>query len=118
VPRSQFPAQALAAALYVDSGLRTMERGGVSCGRHPQTGENLVPRLELVRLAVPQRVYTQSHFDVAAESVAYVLDQRERIGGLQFTYEPKHLRFFQARFEPVPVSTSTAARSSETVAAT
>jgi tyrosine phenol-lyase len=117
IPRDQFPAQALAAALYVDSGLRAMERGGVSAGRHPETGENLVPRLELVRLTVPQRVYTQSHFDVAAESVTYVHDERDRVSGLRFTYEPEHLRFFQARFEPVPVSTPAPARRGQAVTA-
>jgi tyrosine phenol-lyase len=100
VPRREFPAQALAAALYVESGLRAMERGGVSAGRDPATGENLYPNLELVRLAIPRRVYTQAHMDVTAESVVELFEQRERIGGLRMVYEPTHLRFFQARFEP------------------
>lgn len=101
VPQERFPAQALAAALYVDSGVRSMERGIVSAGRDPQTGENHFPKLELVRLAIPRRVYTQAHMDVVAESVAEVYEQREHIKGLQFTYEPDELRFFLARFEPV-----------------
>jgi len=101
IPRDQFPAQALAAALYVDSGVRAMERGGVSAGRDAQTGENLFPALELVRLTLPRRVYTQAHMDVAAESVIALYENREKIVGLRFTHEPKHLRFFQARFEPV-----------------
>ena len=101
VPRVQFPAQALAAALYVDSGVRAMERGGVSAGRDSHTGENLFPRLELVRLTIPRRVYTQAHMDVTAESVIALYRNREKIVGLRFTHEPKHLRFFQARFEPV-----------------
>ncbi|MHC5024254.1 MAG: tryptophanase [Planctomycetota bacterium] len=101
VPREAFRAQALAAALYVDSGVRAMERGAVSAGRDPETGENLYPTLELVRLTIPRRVYTQSHLDVAAESIIDLYEQRENIVGLRFTYEPKHLRFFQARFEPV-----------------
>jgi tyrosine phenol-lyase len=101
LPREQFPAQALAAALYVDSGVRAMERGAVSAGRDPQTGENRYPRLELVRLTIPRRVYTQAHMDVTAESVIALHEQRERIVGLRFSYEPKSLRFFQARFEPV-----------------
>lgn len=101
LPREQFPAQALAAALYVESGVRAMERGGVSAGRDHETGRNLFPPLELVRLTIPRRVYTQAHMDVTAESVIALHQGRERITGLRFTYEPRHLRFFQARFEPV-----------------
>jgi tyrosine phenol-lyase len=101
VPQERFPAQALAAALYVDSGVRSMERGIVSAGRDPHTGENHVPKLELVRLTIPRRVYTQAHMDVVAESVTEVYEQREEINGLQFTYEPDDLRFFLARFEPI-----------------
>lgn len=101
IPREQFPAQALSAALYVDSGVRGMERGAVSAGRNKETGQNIFPKLELVRLTLPRRVYTQAHMDVTAESVISLLEQRDRIVGLRFTYEPKHLRFFQARFEPV-----------------
>jgi tyrosine phenol-lyase len=101
LPRDQFPAQALAAALYVDSGVRAMERGTVSAGRDSETGENHYPNLELVRLTIPRRVYTQAHMDVVAESVIAVADQRDRVSGLQFSYEPKHLRFFQARFATV-----------------
>ncbi len=101
IPREHFPAQALTAALYVDSGVRTMERGAVSVGRDPKTGENIYPNLELVRLTIPQRVYTQAHMDVVAESVSAVHLQRDSISGLRFTYEPELLRFFQARFESV-----------------
>jgi tyrosine phenol-lyase len=101
IAREQFPAQALAAALYVDSGVRAMERGAVSAGRDPQTGENRYPRLELVRLTIPRRVYTQAHMDVTAESVTSLYGERDRIIGLRFSYEPKSLRFFQARFAPV-----------------
>ncbi len=101
LPREAFPAQALAAALYVESGIRSMERGAVSAGRDPRTGEHRFPALELVRLTIPRRVYTQAHMDVVAESVLEVLDQGERLRGLAFSYEPEHLRFFQARFETV-----------------
>ncbi len=96
-----YPAQALAAELYLDSGVRAMERGNVSAGRDPQTGENRRPNLELVRLTIPRRVYTQAHMDVVAESVAEVWDGREKVRGLRMVYEPKDLRFFQARFEPL-----------------
>ena len=101
LPREQFPAQSLAAALYVESGIRAMERGAVSAGRNGVTGENRFPTLELVRLTIPRRVYTQAHMDVTAECVAAVHAMAERIDGLRFTYEPPTLRFFQARFEPV-----------------
>ncbi len=101
VPQPDYPAQALAAAIYLDSGVRAMERGAVSAGRHPQTGREYMPALELVRITVPRRVYTQAHMDVVAESVAFVHADREAIRGLKMTYEPRYLRFFQARFEPL-----------------
>ncbi|MBP8724399.1 MAG: tyrosine phenol-lyase [Saprospiraceae bacterium] len=98
IPQDHFPAQALAAEIYVDSGVRTMERGVVSAGRKPN-GENYFPKLELVRFTLPRRVYTQAHMDVVAESTAAVYERRMRIRGLRMVYEPKYLRFFQARFE-------------------
>jgi tyrosine phenol-lyase len=103
IAREQFPALALAAALYAESGVRAMERGAVSAGRDPETGANRFPALELVRLTIPRRVYTQAHMDVVAESVASVFAHRDRVRGLAFDYEPEHLRFFQARFNQVPV---------------
>ena len=99
--RELFPAQSLAAALYLESGVRAMERGAVSAGRDPVTRENRFPKLELVRLTIPRRVYTQAHMDVVAESVMAVHEQRRRVRGLAFAYEPEYLRFFQARFEPL-----------------
>jgi len=101
IPREQFPAQALAAALYVESGIRAMERGAVSAGRDAKTGENRYPKLELVRLTIPRRVYTQAHMDVTAESVMEVMDHASKVRGLAFSYEPEYLRFFQARFDTV-----------------
>lgn len=101
IPQAQFPAQALAAAIYVDSGVRSMERGAVSAGRDKETGENYMPKLELVRLTIPRRVYTQAHMDVVAESVIEVAEHAGDIRGLRFTYEPEQLRFFLGRFEPL-----------------
>jgi tyrosine phenol-lyase len=98
--QTDFPAQTLAAELYLDSGVRAMERGIVSAGRDPQTGDHRYPRLELTRLTIPRRVYTQSHMDVVAESVKAVYDRRAETRGLKMTYEPQYLRFFQCRFEP------------------
>jgi tyrosine phenol-lyase len=99
--QDDFPAQALAAAIYLDSGVRGMERGIVSAGRDPVTGVHHYPKLELVRLTIPRRVYTQAHMDVVMESVVEVYERRDMIGGLRFAYEPEELRFFQARFEPI-----------------
>ncbi|HYL80224.1 MAG TPA: beta-eliminating lyase-related protein, partial [Candidatus Acidoferrum sp.] len=99
LPQDQFPAQVLTAALYLDSGVRGMERGIVSAGRDPETGDHRRPALELTRLAIPRRVYTQAHMDVVAEAVKAAYDAREKARGLKMVYEPKYLRFFQARFE-------------------
>jgi len=96
--QDQFPAQTLAAEIYADSGVRTMERGIVSAGRKAN-GDNYYPDLELVRFTIPRRVYTQAHMDVVAESAAAVYERRNAIKGLKMIYEPKYLRFFQARFE-------------------
>jgi tyrosine phenol-lyase len=101
IPQDRFPAQTLAAELYLDSGVRSMERGIVSAGRDPETGDHRHPALELTRLAIPRRVYTQAHMDVVAESVKAVYDGREETRGLKMVYEPKYLRFFQARFEKI-----------------
>ena len=101
--QEQFPAQTLAAALYVDSGVRSMERGIVSSGRDPITGENRKPKLELVRLTIPRRVYTDRHMDVVAYSVNELFANADSIRGLEMVYEPPTLRFFTARFEPLSV---------------
>ena len=110
VSQDRFPAQTLAAQLYLDSGIRAMERGIVSAGRDPESGEHRYPKLELVRLTIPRRVYTQAHMDVVAEAVKFVYDHRASVRGLEMVYEPEYLRFFQARFEPIkePVSGETA----------
>lgn len=97
----KFPAQTLAAELYVDSGIRSMERGIASAGRNAETGDHNYPKLELTRLTIPRRVYTQAHMDVVAESVRAAYENRDQARGLKMVYEPKYLRFFQARFEPL-----------------
>ena len=101
IDQDEYPAQALAAEFFVESGVRTMERGNVSAGRNPETGENRRPALELVRLTIPRRVYTQAHMDVVTEAVVDVYKRRDSIRGLRMVYEPEYLRFFQARFEPI-----------------
>jgi tyrosine phenol-lyase len=101
MPQDSFPAQTLSAELYLDAGVRSMERGIVSAGRDSATGKNHYPKLELVRLTIPRRVYTQAHMDVVAESVVAVYQQKVKAKGLKMVYEPEYLRFFQARFEPL-----------------
>jgi tyrosine phenol-lyase len=98
--QDDYPAQRLAAEIYLESGVRTMERGNVSSGRNPTTGQNYRPRLELVRVTIPRRVYTQAHMDVVAETIWEVYDRRDDVKGLDMVLEPRYLRFFQARFRP------------------
>jgi tyrosine phenol-lyase len=104
VPREQWPAQSLTAAIYEDAGVRSMERGAVSKGRDKKTGENIFPNLELVRLTIPRRVYTNTQMEYTAESVTRLYNERSKIRGLKMVYEPKELRFFQAMFEQVQQS--------------
>ncbi|MCL9671392.1 tyrosine phenol-lyase [Citrobacter sp. MNAZ 1397] len=94
-----FPAQSLAASIYVETGVRSMERGIISAGRNKETGEHHKPKLETVRLTIPRRVYTYAHMDVVADGIIQLYKHKEDIRGLRFTYEPKQLRFFTARFE-------------------
>jgi tyrosine phenol-lyase len=98
--QDELPAQALSAEIYLDSGVRSMERGIVSAGRD-EKGRNRYPKLETVRLTIPRRVYTYSHMDVVADSVISLFDKRNSIKGLEFVYEPPVLRFFTARFKPI-----------------
>ena len=99
VPQKHYVAQALAADLYVQSGVRSMERGIVSAGRDKVTGHEHEPKLETIRLTIPRRVYTQSHFDIVVDGVVELYKERSKARGLKMVYEPKALRFFQARFE-------------------
>lgn len=99
--QDQYPAQSLAAALYLETGVRAMERGVVSAGRDKISGQHNYPKLELVRLTVPRRVYTNSHMDVVAYGVGLCQEQSNQIRGLEMTYEPENMRFFQARFDVI-----------------
>lgn len=101
LPQDLFPAQTLAGELYLDCGIRSMERGIASAGRDPATGDHYRPKLELTRLTIPRRVYTQAHMDVTTESVCEVFDRRKKAKGLKLVFEPRYLRFFRARFEPL-----------------
>lgn len=101
IEQETFPAQALAAAIYLDSGVRSMERGIVSAGRNVKTRENHKPKLELVRLTIPRRVYSYAHLDFVADSIIELYKNKENIKPLEFVYEPKMLRFFTSRFKEV-----------------
>ncbi|MBS1716826.1 MAG: tyrosine phenol-lyase [Armatimonadetes bacterium] len=102
VPQEKYPAQRIAGELYLEAGVRSMERGIVSAGRD-HDGNEYKPALELVRLTLPRRVYTQSHLDVVSEACARVCKRADSINGLKMVHEPGSLRFFQARFEPLGV---------------
>ena len=102
IPQSEFPGQALTAALYLEGGIRGVEIGSVMFAHpDPDSGEMIYPKLELVRLAIPRRVYTQSHLDYVANVLSNIASQRELYRGYRLTYSPELLRHFTARFEPL-----------------
>ena len=101
IPTGQFPAQALTGALYLAGGVRGVEIGSVMAGRDPATGENRVPPLELVRLAVPRRVYSSRQLEQAGDAAAVVVAEPGSVRGLEMTSEAPVLRHFTARFSPV-----------------
>lgn len=103
--QDQFPAQALAVALYREFGVRGVEIGTVMFGKKdPATGRMIHPELEMVRLAIPRRVYTNMQITYVAESIIELYQRRESIGGLSMTYEAPVLRHFTCRFEELPVT--------------
>ncbi|MEE8572159.1 MAG: tryptophanase [Gemmatimonadota bacterium] len=102
IPPLEFPGISLAIELYREAGIRSVEIGSVMFGHtDPETGEPVAARNELVRLAIPRRVYTQSHIDYVVEAILNVYDRREAMRGYRITYEPAFLRHFTARFEPL-----------------
>ncbi len=102
IPPERFPGQALVCALYRHAGIRAVEVGSVMFARpDAQTGKTIHPRMELVRLAIPRRVYTQSHIDYVIEATIEVFHQREKLRGLRIVEEPAALRHFTARFEEI-----------------
>lgn len=103
IPHGEFPGQALAAALYLEGSIRSVEIGSVMFAHpNPDTGEMVYPQLELVRLAIPRRVYTQSHLDYVADTLIELMDKKDTLKGYRMTYAPQLLRHFTCRFEPLP----------------
>ena len=101
IPVEEFPGQALSCALYLKAGIRCCEIGSVMFGKNDENGKLIPAAMELVRLAIPRRVYTQSHIDYVVETFRELEKERERAHGYRITYEPPFLRHFTARFEPV-----------------
>ncbi len=102
IPHAEFPGQALAVELYLEGGMRAVEIGSVMFAHpDPDSGKMVYPKLELVRLALPRRVYTQSHLDYLVEVIEKINARRKTVKGYRFTYAPELLRHFTARFEPV-----------------
>lgn len=100
IPQAEYPAGSLAAAIYLTSGVRSMERGTISMDRDAE-GHEVYADLELARLAVPRRVYTLSHIEYAVDRLTWLYQHRHLVGGLKFTEEPKVLRFFFGRLQPL-----------------
>ncbi len=102
IPQAELPGQALACALYLEGGIRGVEIGSVMFAEEdPETGEVVYPALEMVRLAIPRRVYTQAHLELVVEACKRICERREQIRGMRYTYKPALLRHFTARFEMV-----------------
>ena len=101
VPPDQYPGQAIVAALYTVGGIRSVEIGSVMFGKYDAEGKHIPPPMELVRLAIPRRVYTQSHIDYVIECVVEVFNNRKKLSGYKIVYEAPQLRHFTARFQPL-----------------
>jgi tryptophanase len=102
IPQGEFPGQALSVEMYLSGAIRGCEIGSVMFAHpDPDSGQMIYPKLELVRLALPRRTYTQSHLDYVAETIGAIAQRGEQLRGYKFTYAPELLRHFTARFEPV-----------------
>ena len=101
IKSEEFPGQALCCELYAESGVRAVEIGTLLAGRDPETEKNRTPKLEMLRLTIPRRVYTYRHMDIVVEGLKNLYKKRKKIKGLKMIYEPPILRHFTARFKPI-----------------
>ena len=101
IPADQYPGQSIVCELYLEGGVRAVEIGSVMFGKYDKNGKLIPAMMELVRMAIPRRVYTQSHIDYLIEVIIEVFKNRDRLKGYKFTYEAPMLRHFTARFEPI-----------------
>lgn len=101
IPYHEFPGQALTIELYLEAGIRGCDIGSYMLGNDPDTGEQLESQFEFTRLAVPRRVYTQSHLDVIVEALVEIKKRKDSLKGYEITWEPKILRHFTAKLQPL-----------------
>ena len=101
IPPEQFPGQSIVSELYIEGGIRGVEIGSVMFGKYDTDGKLIPPPMELVRLAIPRRVYTQSHIDYVLEVILEVFNKRKKLKGYEITYQAPMLRHFTAKFKPV-----------------
>lgn len=114
IPHEQFPGQSLSIEIYLEGGIRTVEIGSLGFAHpDPETGKMVYSKLELVRLALPRRVYTQSHLDYVAETFAKTMARCEQIPGYRVLYAPKLMRQFTAQLEPIPLHSKSSITSTE-----
>ena len=110
IPPQQYPGQAMVCELYLKGGIRSCEIGSVMFGKNDENGKLIPAPMELVRLAIPRRVYTQSHLDYVIETFAELLKEKEQTKGFKITYEPHFLRHFTSHFEQVDVMVGTSSQ--------
>jgi tryptophanase len=101
IPVDHYPGQSLVCELYLHGGIRSVEIGSVMFGKYDKNGKLIPAPMELVRLAIPRRVYTQSHIDYVIETFGFVKEHKDKAAGFEITYEPEFLRHFTAHFRKI-----------------